>query len=242
MKPVLFIIIIPVLLFAACKKNSNEAAYKGEARILLFGDPNQGAQGDSVFYVFANYPQSQTEKQINIKVQLVGNTSPDDRQFSLIVDKARSTALPSEYHLPESLVLPANAYEAIVPVTIYRTARLKNDTARLVLKAMSTADLKVDPVKPGNLGEMVEFKIIWLDKLVQSDDWAFHIWGNYSRAKHQLIIDVTGIADFSELTVDDLYSIASQCNAYIEKYNEEHPGNPLKDENGNIIRYCPTCP
>lgn len=241
MKQLSIILMMPLIFLASCSKNKQDATFLGIGKVLLYGDPSQGATGDSIVYTFANYPQSQIETTINLKVRLVGKVAPVDRHIRLEVDVNRSTALPSEFEFDNDIVLPANAFEVIVPIKIKRSQRLKTDTARLLIRAVSTTDLIVDPVKAGNYNELVEFRIIWLDKLVQPESWPFYLWGGYSVTKHQLVIDITGVADYYGLTTDELYSAASQCNTYLDEYSKTHSGNSFVDEFGNAIWFCSTC-
>jgi hypothetical protein len=90
-------------------------------------------------------------------------------------------------------------------------------------------------------------KLTISDQLVKPIGWnstmTNYFFGDYSKVKHRFMIDVTGfrwdndyftmiLKDFSEVTYWKDF-----CKNELLKYNNNHPENPLKDENGNLVQF-----
>ncbi len=249
MKKIFFLLLLTsVFILPGCKKNEQDASYKGNALIIMGGDANQGAAGDSTLYSFAIWPIDTVSTNINLIVQTTGNLSAAEREFKIEVDAAASTALAAEYEFPTSFKIPAQGFRVVLPVKIKRSARLTNTQVKLALKIVATKDFAPGPSVPGAVVSGPTFKIIWNDMLIKPTFWdpsgtnnLQSYFGKWSKVKHQLIIDATGIRNFSGLALSTKYNMQSKSQEFLNNYNAAHPGNPLKDENGVVIAICNGC-
>ena len=79
------------------------------------------------------------------------------------------------------------------------------------------------------------YKIVLTNHLTEPAGWPF---GEYSRIKHQFVIQTLGIAtDYDKWsTSETIYYTGIMINALYE-YNKAHPGEPLTDENGLVVTF-----
>ncbi len=238
-----------LLVFVSCQKNELDATYKGVSRIVIAGDPDEGARADSLLFSFSAYQSSVEESVVSIIAQTMGNLSDEPRTFQLKVDASLTTALPEEYQFPETVTIAPQAYQAVVPVTIRRTERIKESNIKLALRVVPTADFEPGPEVPGNLVNAgPSFAIVWNDQFTKPAIWEqttggyLSTLGKWSRVKHQLIVDLTGIRDLSNLTTLQRYTIQAAGLEFLAAYAREHPENPsYLNEWGQAIGFCRTC-
>jgi hypothetical protein len=239
---ILLPIILPlavVLLAVSCQKKEI-ALYQDTARIRIMGDSAQQPQGDSVVYSFAVKPSSVTETPINVMAYIIGETAARNRSFKLEVNTDRTTALPAEYVLPSSFIMPAGAIRVAVPVTIKRTDRLMNTTARLTLRLVATDDFKNGPAYTSS------FTIAWNNIYTKPVSWSVIQWlvGAYSLNKYKLVIDATGYSDYAAIAsaYDLQVYVQGQTQQALNAYNLAHPGAPMTGDDGvTPIGICSTC-
>ncbi len=244
---ILFFIIVFFAATIACRKNKLDPAFRSEARISLTANEADGARADSIVFTFAIWPSSLVDTQINLYAQVMGNLVDRERAFKVEVDTS-STAKTDEYEYPKNLVVPPGNYRVAIPVKIKRSARLVNAQAKLKLNIVPNDNFLPGPrVSTGLVNSGPSYSIIWSDQLTKPAFWdqvgVGMLWtvGKWSKVKHQLIIDATGIRNFQDLTTADKYYIASKSLEYLNAYNAGHPGNPMKNENGLVIDICSQC-
>ena len=252
----LMIVVAIVAIVSSCKKNIQDANYKGEGTIFLRGPLSGSAWGSSAQYYstninfsFARFPSSQTDTVIMLTAQLVGNIVDYDRKFAVAIADT-STALLDEYEIISDFTVPANSFEGNLGVKIKKTDRLATETAKLWINLVPTDDFMVNQTttrisypRP-NTTLQTSFLISWTAELVQPELWYTtsgldYFVGGYSKKKHQLIIDLTPYADFDIFNSSTAYNpqkhiIRSTLQDYVGKYNAEH-NEPLKDENGVAV-------
>lgn len=248
MKRILFYYSTIVLLLAAslasCEKNEHDAGFKTQARLLLSGLETEGARADTIGFTFAIWPPALQDTQVTVLAQTMGDLSKQDRVFTIVVDTP-TTALPEEYVLPGSFVIPADSFRTSFPVTIKRSARLTNSTVKLVLAVRENEFFLPGPVFKGTTAYSgPRFTIVWTEVLTQPAIWnssMLYAVGRWSQVKHQAIIDVTGIRNYEGLNYSQTYAIASVMLDWLNAYNASHPGQPLLDEKGQEVRICSQC-
>ena len=218
-----------MLLCLSCKKSVIDSKYKGDAAI---GVGNKTSL-DSAVISFAAGASNLTDSTIYLSAQITGSVADKDRYFGIQVVDSLSTAVSSEYSLPEKYVLPAGAYETVFPVILKRSARLRTNPVRLYLKVIPFQDFVVAPIKAAY---RPYFKLIWNDKLSKPASWPTS-FGAYSDKKYELIIQLTGYTTFSNLSFQTPYMILTIVQTYVSEYNAANPGSPLRDENGNLVSY-----
>lgn len=228
-----------LLLASACKKNAHNSSFDADSRAFF----QSYRDADSIVHSFANYPAAES-KELILPLKIMGDIANYDRTVYIEVDRAHTTADAQEYNLDETVVVPAGSIEGKMKVIVKDTPRLQSEKVELKLKLKPSADFIIEPVKEGNMEELVEFRVIWTNILSKPNDWPTTLWGGYSKAKHRLVIELTGLSEYSgeEWTSSGrVYSVMGVCNQWLADFKDDHQGNPYLDENGKEIRFCPTC-
>jgi hypothetical protein len=234
--------IIPIIagcIFLSCQKQ-DLPPYVNDPRINVEFVKNETVT-DSVFYSFVIKNSSVLKDTILITAKIMGEPAEKDRIIKLIADSGETTAQEGTHYELGELVMPAHAYTARLPVIIKRSEDLKQKSVRLTLKVVSSDDFK-----PG-VPESSRLVIVWNDILSKPANWD-DLWdlifGAYSRTKHQFINDHTNLADkweddeFIETISLLLFSYTSILREALVEYNNEHPGNPLRDvDTGDLISF-----
>ncbi len=236
-----------VIAFTACNKNELDPTFKSEARLSLTANETDGARADSIAFAFSVWATSLKDTTIIIYAQTMGNLSDKDRSFNIEIDNS-STALPEEYEIPRNFVIPAGGFKVAIPIKIKRTARLSDATAKLKINVGSNENFTPGPdVWTGQVITGGDFSIVWTDQLIKPVFWdqtgTGMIWtvGKWSKVKHRLIIDASGVTNFEGITTTKKYYIATETRNALLEYNAQHPGNPLKNESGFVINICSQC-
>lgn len=232
------LIILSGVLFTACKKNDHDKEYKDADRIGLSGDPVQLATVDSTLFSFAIYPKDTTAYNLHVLASIMGNVSTKDRQFSVKVLPS-STALPEEYTLPSTFTIKAGTVKTMLNIRVKRAARLTNATAKLVLQIANNDNFQQAPHPT--------FSLVFSDQLTMPPNWVSAVqfyFGTYSKVKHSLLIlsqpeykDISALAGL----YPQIFYVASAGLDSLTRYNNAHPGNPMKNENGLTIGICNGC-
>ena len=101
--------------------------------------------------------------------------------------------------------------------------------------------MKVAANSDFQLGEVNNLwrKIIFTDRLSKPANWGFV--GDYSVVKHQFMIETTGQKWDQDFFLEILpeYGLlqfwVGTLKTNLINYNNAHPGNPLRDENGDLV-------
>jgi len=250
----MMVFVTAIAIFWSCEKNVQDPTYKGESVIFLRGPVTGNPLGTSgqyyhtgINFSFARFPSSKTDTVITLTAQVVGGVVDYDRKFSVVVDTA-TNALPDEYELISDFTVPANSFEGTLGVKIRKTERLSAATAELRVRLVPTDDFLVNETtttlsyQRPNTTLQTSFLISWTAELTIPALWygqfgLDNFIGGYSKKKHQLIIDLTPYADVEIFNTSGTYNpqkhiIRSMLQDYVGKYNFDHPGSPLLDENG----------
>lgn len=222
-----------LLVFASCQ---NEGFYyKDEVRVRLKA-PYEWALGtDSLDFTFIKYPESVTEYNLPVTIYLMGNHADNARTVNLAVDTERTTAQEEHYAFPNQVALPAGSFSITFPVTLKRTGDLQEKGVRLYIEIAESPDFK------RGVSEENHLLIKWSDVLTKPTNWdeLVEFFGTFSIVKYRFIIETTGITEFSAQTMSWalLTNYRIMCVNALNAYNDAHPGNPLKDENGQYITF-----
>lgn len=252
----IFLTLLPLiaLLFTACDQDSNYLIYNDNAYIQ-FGPAESRIYTTS--YNLSDTTKLQTfyyeEAQVSqdtvfFDIYAIGGTSTVDRPFTLVqenVDGTENAVAGEDYiaftdaKVKGNYVIKAGEVHTLVPVVLLRSAKLKTSTQTLKFSVVENDNFKV--------GELTNNwrKVIFSDRLSRPNAWdantAKYYLGDYSVVKHRFMIDTTGDkwneefivyikTDFSMLTF-----YKNTVKMALVNYNNAHPGNPLKDENGTVV-------
>ena len=223
-------------LLTSCSSTDEDFFYQDEPRVRLVGDYIWAVGTDSISFSFVAYGSEVTEKEILVDAQIMGEAENRDRVVNLSVDPARTTADASLYTVPSTVTIPAGAVKATFPVILKRSAALQTKTVRLYLQVAESADFKA------GVNEENHIKLIWSDVLQKPKNWDTlePFFGTYSDVKYRFMLaNSNGAGEFSTDTMSwamlNSYRILFQ-NA-LNAYNAAHPGNPLTDENNQLVTF-----
>ena len=223
-------------LLTSCSSTDEDFFYQDEPRVRLVGDYTWAVGTDSISFSFVAYGSEVTEKEMLVDAQIMGEVENRDRVVNLSVDPARTTADASLYTVPSTVTIPAGAVKATFPVILKRSAALQTKTVRLYLQVAESADFKA------GVNEENHIKLIWSDVLQKPKNWDTlePFFGTYSDVKYRFMLaNSNGAGEFSTDTMSwamlNSYRILFQ-NA-LNAYNAAHPGNPLTDENNQLVTF-----
>ena len=223
-------------LLTSCSSTDEDFFYQDEPRVRLVGDYTWAVGTDSISFSFVAYGSEVTEKEMLVDAQIMGKVENRDRVVNLSVDPARTTADASLYTVPSTVTIPAGAVKATFPVILKRSAALQTKTVRLYLQVAESADFKA------GVNEENHIKLIWTDVLQKPKNWDTlePFFGTYSDVKYRFMLaNSNGAGEFSTETMSwamlNSYRILFQ-NA-LNAYNAAHPGNPLTDENNQLVTF-----
>ncbi|MDR0264747.1 MAG: DUF4843 domain-containing protein [Sphingobacterium sp.] len=258
MKQKKFHILLAFGLFAAmysCQKE-DYLLFEGQTRVQ-FGPPLSLYKEKAYTFrdtlkpaTFYYYPEDKIKDTVYFDIYTMGNLSKNKRKYKLeqFNLSGEENAVPGKHFISfddpsmtESYIIQPDSVHARVPIVIIRDPELKNKSVNLGIRLVNSDDF--------GLGEtsMLWRKLIITDHLTKPVAWnktmTDYYLGQYSTRKHQFLVETTAKKwdqDFitelsSSLDLMDYYmSIVATALA---DYNRQHPQNPLKDENGELITF-----
>lgn len=230
----LMILLLAVIgMFTACE--NDKFYFQDDARVRIEGPYEWAVGTDSLTFSFAAYPSQVQEQGMEMKLYVMGEAAATDRTAKLAIDRTLTTANDDQYVFPETVTIPAGKLEAPFIVTLKR-ADLTSGTVSLYFRVVETNDFKVGVI------EQNHFCIKWNDTLSKPKNWdteLFEFFGEYSLVKYRFIIDTIGFGEFSATSMSwsELTNYKIIMKTALDEYNDAHPGEPLKDENGLLVTF-----
>jgi hypothetical protein len=227
----LSILLLAICLFAACE--NEPFLYQDEARIRMEGPQRWTVGTDSLLFSFVALPQSTTEANIEVSLFIMGRPAPHNRIVNIGAVAENTTAASVQYVLPAQVTLPANTFSTTFPVTLKRTADLQDATVRLQIRILDSDDFKVGAVEYSRL------LIKWNDILDRPTNWAMfeEFFGTFSMVKYRFMLS-NGVPELTEfMSWGQLMSYRVMLQNLLDEYNAANPGNPLRDENNQLITF-----
>jgi hypothetical protein len=225
------------LAFFACKKNETHT-WIGEDYGRIEGPKEWTLSTDSIRFSFAQYQSTVENYEFLAKVYITGKVADVDRKVGISVDGKTTTAATNQYDIPAVVVIPKNEHFAILPIKIKRTADLIQKAVRLKIVLNDQEEIKPGTTDWNNLN------IIWSDILMKPINWEnlTEFFKDYSDTKYRFIIDVLKIGDFTYgksngMTWGEMNNYRLQVIQALQEYNAAHPGNPLTDENNQLVTF-----
>ena len=229
-------LLLAACFLASCSSADEDFFYQDEPRVRLVGEDTWAAGTDSVTFSFVAYGSDVTEQEILVDAQIMGEVQSRDRVVNIAVDQNLTTADASMYTVPSTVTVPAGEAKGTFTVVLKRVAALQSKTVRLYIKVAESADFKV------GVNEENHITMIWNDILSRPSNWASlePYFGAYSDTKYRFMLSNSGGAgEFSTETMSwaQLMSFKIRFQNALNEYNAAHPGNPLTDENGNLVTF-----
>lgn len=235
MRKNIFIALATLLAMASCSSDE-DFFYRDEARIRLVGPEIWTAGSDSLTFSFVTTAAGTTEMAMDVEAQVMGPTTDRDRTTNITVVSDKTTASADLYQLPTTVTIPAGQAKATFQVVLKRASVLETKSVRLRIAVEPSADFQK------GVNEQDHLTFIWNDKISKPKNWAEleEFFGAYSDTKYRFMLEnAGGISEFSTdtMTWAELQSLKITFQNALNDYNAAHPGNPLTDENGNLVSF-----
>lgn len=242
-KTIIFIqIISALLLISSCTKN-DVIDFTGDnmvhfyERYLYLGYDER--RTEEIIYSFAVKPSTLNEDNVNIKIRLQGRVADFDRSVKVGYIPDSTTATEGTHFKLNNGTIKAGEYEGILPVTVYRTTDMKQNSFKIKLKIEDNNDFKAGVIEERYIS------VILSDILMKPTNWPqWYGFGEYSINKYKFVIDVLGITDFPVAnryqtqpiegiyTAAQLFGFAYQLKLAYAEYRLTH-GPIYMDDNAN---------
>ena len=253
MKNLKYIFIATVLLLLySCKE---EYYLYNDIKRIQFGPditriytPSYNLADTTKSYTFFYENTAKQQDTLFFDIYAIGGVSNTDRAFKLeqVAVPGAENAVSGKHFkafndasLVSKYVIKAGAVHAKVPVVMLRDASLKTTTVTLKFQIAENENFSTG--EPTNLWR----KAIFTDRLSQPskwDDWLTRYYlGKYSVVKHSFFIEKSGQKwdnDFITLIMGNMAELnywKGLVKSALITYNAQNPGNPLTDENGEIV-------
>ena len=219
-------------LLSACEKEKT-LMYEQEAGVYFYG---QAASE----YSFVTNLGGDVYVQ-NIRVATTGDSVSYDRKVMIAVVEGDTnyvnTARPEQYQLLEGIV-PAGKFEGSVAVELHRTKDMSDSTFIVHVKLVPNEDFPLAGF------DRRYFALSVTDQLTEPSNWNYlsYYFGNFSVSWYRFILGVLDLPlipfdievpeGIEEWTYTELDAAVAQVRTALYKYNREHPGEPLRHEDG----------
>ncbi|WP_316751730.1 DUF4843 domain-containing protein [Pedobacter gandavensis] len=256
MKTKYFLVALVLMTMASCKE---EPFLFNDLATLQFGppvsaiyQPGAAAAGALSTYTFFYKSEDVLQDTVFFDIYAIGGTSSKDRRFKLeqVQVDGVSNAVPGVHFISfddpgvsKSLVIKAGQVHSRVPVIMLRDVSLKTADAVLRVNVVENENFKKG--EANYLWRRLDFT----DRINKPAAWGGiyqnTYYGKYSTVKHKFMIDKTGEIwdqEFMSVLQDPLLPDPSRIMYYMSvikaaliNYNIAHPGNPLRDEVGDLV-------
>lgn len=221
----LLLIVLITILGSSCQKDDYVQYEAGYASLRFIYTANGN---DSIIYSFALHPD-QEEDIVEIPFKLIGLATAQTREVRVEVVQEETTARENDNFHIEGSVLPADSIRGTLKVRVKKTPDLKDNNLIVTLRLGSNENFMAAPVNENT------YRIVLTEQLTQPTSWPF---GEYSRIKHQFVIQTLGIAtDYDKWSTSETIHYTSMMINALYEYNKAHPGHPLTDENGLVVTF-----
>lgn len=250
MNKIKLIIILGVgICLGSCKK-STLILYEDVARVqfgpverLLYSQTN-AFQDSLKLHTFAYLDNTKLTDTAYFDIYTMGDISNKDRSFTLKQEQVagEENAVPGVHYKGFDNTDVSNLYQikagqmhSLVPIILLRDASLKE----------SSVVLKIALVENENFQKGQENlswrKLSFTDKLNRPANWNPGMLGKYSEVKHRFMISATNEKWDQGFILSLMRDVQAQhywlgkVKSALLKYNNEHPNDPLKDEENEVI-------
>lgn len=199
-------------------------------------------------YTFYYEEPSVQEDTVFFDIYTVGELAKVDRTFTLQQENVTEgeNAVAGKHYVAftdskasKHYVIKADSMHARVPVILLRDPSLKSSTVLLKFKVVENEQFKTG--EASKLWRKIEFTDQLSRPLAWSASASSYYYGEYSLVKHQFMVESTGQRWDQDFMVGLpaeyglLQFWLGKLKTNLVNYNNAHPGNPLVDENGNLV-------
>lgn len=233
MNKILITCAILVCVLGSCKKTETPVYERKNGVYFQLFTTHFDKDKDTISFSFVRYAEQVTTAKVDVRVNLQGIPMDHDRKFIMAVDKERSTAVEGVDFEPLEpfYTIAAGEYYTLVPVTLIRTPKQKDEQIMITFTLQETEDLEQ------GLRERQHAVIKYTDRLMKPIYWDTYVgtWGEWSQVKQLTAERVLGW-EFpqtrEEFTSQPFNAIMYAGANYMNNWFKE---NVVYDENNNRI-------
>ncbi|MDH7459952.1 DUF4843 domain-containing protein [Chitinophagaceae bacterium 26-R-25] len=232
---ILFLLFAAGILAGSCSKD-DRLMYEQDPRIYFDSYANIS---DSINYSFGIQPLTVTTDTVYMIMRIMGNAEQRDREFKLVL--ADTSTAKWGYHFSTGpLIVPAGAYQARIPVYLYKQPGMKDTIITADFNVAESKDFKPgydDKLRLTGNRTRVQFKIAIDDQVLKPANWASTLqpkFGDFSVVKFKFMIKATGKINWNGPIYPGEMSFLVQ-QVHLALYEYEQQNGPLYDENKNRV-------
>ncbi|MAW95390.1 MAG: hypothetical protein CMF33_09205 [Leeuwenhoekiella sp.] len=193
---------------------------------------------DSLNYSFVVYPESVVKDTLEeeLRIRVMGTAASFDREINLVVEDSSTAIEGKHFDLPNSIVMPADAYEVYVSLYLYRTEDLKESEKKIYFT------LKSSEYFNAGYTDNLQHIITVTDQLTRPSDWTGGLtdvfYGADSKRKHEFMVQTLGTVSITMGTgssISEMMSFQQKMLVALSEYEAEN--GPMLDENGNRVSF-----
>lgn len=259
--------VLVLMLTASCEKEMKN--YDGMEGVYFAQQWGSSNYSEYPYRPFTNVelvklPGTVTEYTANIKVMFTGAVKDYDRYFNVAINPDSTTAVEGVHYKPlaESVLVPANATYAYIPVVVKRTPDLQVASKNIGLKLVANNDFGIAFPKWKNIpglgtGTLTSadtafdnslHTLVISDLIIQPAIWRGSVnattkrdqgsWGGFTRKKIELMYKLFN------LTYEDFASDKTMTGILVSLITQEmaryliaqfNAGTPVKEEDGRLM-------
>ena len=234
---IFLVCVIGLIVLAGCAKDEIDR-YSGGAQVYFERIAGSGTN-DSMTYSFAVRSNDLQFDTVEIPITMTGPRGAVDREISILVDKAKSTAVEGIDYLMGKAVIPAGSYRAILKIRVNRSEEMKLQERSVCLLLLPTMELGTDVDS-----SWIDYKLKINDILTKPARWIYECqpyFGVYSEVKYRFIIETLGIWAFPDSGENafpkaQMLYYQDKMKSELARWEKEN-GKPMTDEKGNKISF-----
>lgn len=247
---IIYICVVCISLFAIACTTDPIDTYNGRDNIYFtWADERPVITGsfanqyiDSLGFSFAFIPTTVTDSVFKIPVSVQGKMSDVDRTFKVSVRDESTAQEGVHFDIPDEVVFGANRTYDSIPVTLHRTADMKNDSFTIVLELLASEDFAVnmkEEVTNELTGETRKYTIFQLtvnDILETPAYWFSPFLGDFTVKKMTLMSELLNIPLDTYTEAVTLAEVQYQ-GQFMQRYLNEQAdaGNTIYEDDGTIM-------
>jgi hypothetical protein len=251
MKKMLLFAMALGLAFVSCSKEEVPLYDTDNANFIQFVDPSK----DTAELSFMFYPTVKTDSAYNyaIPVKILGLAKDVDREYKVtVIDSMTTAEAGKHFEVPTTATFHAGLYEDTLFIKLYRTADLLEKKVRLGIRIEYSNDFFVG--EPANserhliFSDMLARPAWWTPMLLENGRYdqnsvEYKFLGPYSDKKYLLLMEVTKVGDWTDLSEDERRVLALQLKRYLEKqkadgntvYEDSYSGGVPEEMSVNVM-------
>lgn len=245
MKKLIYPAILASTLFVVtgCEENKMNV-YKNDPAIYF--EKTTYGQRDSINHTFYFYDESITDDTVKVIVCTMGEPADYDRPIKLIQTNTGQpqAAIAGTHYVPfddpslkNKICIPAGQVRAEIPIVFLRDNSLKLVESRLELTVGSN-----EFFRPG-IDTQRNFLVTTNDLISKPTNWdtswKYTFGSTWGPVKMKLIIDSTGLTDFSQWPSDSSFNswLGATARQALIEYNAANPEAPLCEADGTPVTF-----